>query len=145
VKRLKGNVKAIKPGEEIKVDNVQIAAVEAYNFKRFRSPGKPFHPKGYGVGYLIKAEDKTIYHAGDTDFIPEMRKLKSIDLALLPTGDKYTMDNAEAAEAAVAIKPKNAMPMHTWETDRNAFKKKVEAKSKTKVILLQEGEEHRLS
>jgi L-ascorbate metabolism protein UlaG (beta-lactamase superfamily) len=145
VKRLKGNVKAIKPGEEITVDNMQVVAVEAYNIKRFRSPGKPFHPKGYGVGYLIKAEGKTIYHAGDTDFIPEMRELKGIDLALLPTGDKYTMDNTEAAEAAVAIKPKTAMPMHTWETDRNEFKTKVEAKSKIKVILLQEGEEYRLN
>jgi L-ascorbate metabolism protein UlaG (beta-lactamase superfamily) len=145
IKRIKGNTKAIKPGEEIIVDNVQIIAVEAYNVKRFRSPGNPFHPKGYGVGYLIKAEGKTVYHAGDTDFIPEMKSLKSIDLALLPTGNKYTMDNAEAAEATLAIKPKTVMPMHTWETDRNEFKKKVEVKSKTKVVLLQEGEEYQLS
>jgi len=145
VKRIKGNVKAIKPSEEITIDGIKIAAVEAYNLKRFRSPGKPFHPKGYGVGYLIKAEGKTIYHAGDTDSIPEMRKLKNIDLALLPTGDKYTMDNAEAAGAAVTIKPKVAMPMHTWENDRNEFKTKVEAKSKIKVVLLQEGEEYKLA
>jgi L-ascorbate metabolism protein UlaG (beta-lactamase superfamily) len=145
VKRLEGNVKAIKPGEEITVDNVQIAAVEAYNIKRFRSSGKPFHPKGYGVGYLIKAEGKTVYHAGDTDFIPEMRRLKNIDLALLPTGDKYTMDNVEAVEAALSIKPKAAMPMHTWETDRGEFKTKVEAKSKIKVILPREGEDYQLS
>lgn len=144
VKRIKGNVKAIKPGEEITINGIKIAAVEAYNVKRFKSPGKPFHPKGYGVGYVIKAEGKTIYHAGDTDFIPEMKGLKSIDLALLPTGDKYTMDNVEAAEATVAIKPKIAMAMHTWENDRNEFKTKVEAKSKTKVVLLQEGEEYRL-
>jgi len=145
VKRIKGNVKAIKPSEEITIDGIKIAAVEAYNLKRFRSPGKPFHPKGYGVGYLIKAEGKTIYHAGDTDSIPEMRKLKNIDLALLPTGDKYTMDNAEAAGAAVTIKPKVAMPMHTWENDCNEFKTKVEAKSKIKVVLLQEGEEYKLA
>lgn len=145
VKRLKGNVKAIKPGEEIRVDGMTIAAVEAYNVKRFRSPGKPFHPKGYGVGYLIKTEGKIIYHAGDTDFIPEMKILGTLDLALLPTGDKYTMDNAEAADAALAIKPKIAMPMHTWENDRTEFKTKVEAKSKTKVILLQEGEDYTLT
>ncbi|MGD8565365.1 MAG: MBL fold metallo-hydrolase [Candidatus Bathyarchaeota archaeon] len=53
-----------------------------------------------GVGYLIKAEDKIIYHAGDTDLIPEMKRLESVDVALLPTGDKYTMDNNKAAEAA---------------------------------------------
>jgi len=143
--RISGSVKSIKPGEEITADNVKIKAVEAYNIKRFKPSGKPWHPKGYGVGYLIKAEGETIYHAGDTDFIPEMRHLKSIDLALLPTGDKYTMDNAEAAEAATVINPKIAIAMHNWETDRKEFKKKVEANSNTKVVLLQEGEEYSLN
>ena len=113
--RIGGNVRTIKPGEEIAVNDMEIDAVEAYNIKRFKPSGKLWHPKGYGVGYVIKAEGKPIYHAGDTDFIPEMRQLKNIDLAMLPTGDKYTMDNAEAAEAAIAIKPKTAMPMYTWE------------------------------
>jgi L-ascorbate metabolism protein UlaG (beta-lactamase superfamily) len=139
--RISGNVKTIKPEEQIDVDGIVIEAVEAYNIKRFKPSGKLWHPKEYGVGYLIKGEGKTIYHAGDTDFIPEMRHLKNIDLALLPTGDKYTMDNAEAAEAAMAINPKIAMPMHTWEADREEFKRKVEANSSTKVVILQEGEE----
>jgi L-ascorbate metabolism protein UlaG (beta-lactamase superfamily) len=144
VSRIGGNVRSIKPGEEITVDSVRIGAVEAYNIKRFKPSGKPWHPKGYGVGYLIKIEGKTIYHAGDTDLIPEMQLIENIDLALLPTGDKYTMDNTEAAEAAVLIKPKIAMAMHTWEKDREEFKKKVEANSKTRVMLLQEGEEYQL-
>lgn len=141
VKRISGNVKTIKPEEKIVVDNIVIEAIEAYNIKRFKPSGKLWHPKGYGVGFLIKAEGKTIYHAGDTDFIPEMHHLKNIDLALLPTGDKYTMDNAEAAQAAIAINPKIAMTMHTWEADREEFKKRVEGNSSTKVVLLQEGEE----
>jgi len=145
VKRISGNVKSIKPGEEITVDGVKIEAVEAYNIKRFKPSGKPWHPRGYGVGYLITAEGKTIYHAGDTDFIPEMRQLKNIDLALLPTGDNYTMDNFDAADAAMAIKPKIAMAMHNWETDREGFKKKVEANSSTRVILLKEGEEYQVN
>jgi len=142
--RINGNVKTLKPREEITINNIRIEAVEAYNIKRFKPSGKLWHPKGYGVGYLIKVEGKTIYHAGDTDFIPEMRHLQNIDLALLPTGDKYTMDNAEAAEAAIAINPKIAMAMHTWETDREEFKRKVEANSKTEVVLLQEGEEYKV-
>jgi L-ascorbate metabolism protein UlaG (beta-lactamase superfamily) len=143
--RIGGNVRTIKPGEEITVDGVRIEAVEAYNIKRFKPSGKPWHPKGYGVGYLIKTEGKTIYHAGDTDFIPEMRQLRNIDLALLPTGDKYTMDNAEAAEAAITINPKTAMAMHTWGKNREEFKRKTEAKSRTEVVLLQEGEVYQLS
>jgi len=139
------NVKTLKPGEETSVDNVTVKAVEAYNYKRFRSPEKPYHPKGFGVGYLIKAEGKTIYHAGDTDFIPEMQKLGSIDVALLPSGGTYTMDNAEAAEAAMAINPKIVIPMHRWDTNPEDFKKKVDANSNIKVMVLQEGEEFQLA
>jgi len=143
--RIGGSVKSLKPGEETTVAGIKIEAVEAYNTKRFKPSGKPWHPRGYGVGYLIKAEGKIIYHAGDTDFIPEMRQLKNIDLALLPTGDKYTMDNLEAAEATIATNPKIAVPIHRWDTSPQEFKKKVEANSKTKAVLLKEGEEYPLN
>jgi L-ascorbate metabolism protein UlaG (beta-lactamase superfamily) len=89
-------------------------------------------------------DGKTIYHAGDTDLIPEMNKLGSVDVALLPTGDKYTMDNAEAAQAALVIKPKIAVPMHTWDTDPASFKEKVEKDSEIDVIVLELGEEYRI-
>jgi L-ascorbate metabolism protein UlaG (beta-lactamase superfamily) len=139
------SVKTLKPGEETLLGNIRIKAVEAYNYKRFRTPGNPFHPKGFGVGYLITMEGKTIYHAGDTDFVPELRQLGKVDVALLPSGDTYTMDNTEAAEAAVAINPKVAMPMHRWNTRPEEFKGQVEAKSKIKVILLKEGEDYRIT
>ena len=143
-KRIDGTVKILRPEEETTIGNITIKAVEAYNLKRFKPSGKPWHPRGYGVGYLIKTEGKTVYHAGDTDFIPEMRKLKKIDLALLPTGDEYTMDNAEAAEAAISFSPKTAMAMHTWEKNREEFRKKTEANSETKVVLLEEGQEYKV-
>ncbi len=69
-----------------------------------------------------------------------MQHLGPVDVALLPSGDTYTMDNDEAAEAAVAINPKTAMPMHRWSTKPDEFREKVEANSNIKVILLQEGE-----
>jgi L-ascorbate metabolism protein UlaG (beta-lactamase superfamily) len=144
-KEIGGNVRTLKPGEEAKFGTITVQAVDAYNYKRFRSPGKPWHPRGYGVGYLITIEGKTIYHAGDTDFIPEMKKLGKVDLALLPTGDKYTMDNAEAAEGAIAINPNFAIPMHRWDTDPQKFKEIVEAKSKVKVVLLNDGEEFKIA
>jgi len=140
-KRFKGDVRSLKPEEETTVDSITIRAVEAYNHKRFKPSGKPWHPQGYGVGYLVKAEEKTIYHAGDTDLIPIMKNLGSVDVALLPTGDKYTMDNAEAAEAALLIKPKVAIPMHTWEKDPKKFKEKVEANSDIEVVALELNEE----
>ncbi len=138
------NVKTLKPGEETKVNGITVKAVDAYNYKRFRSPGNPFHPRGFGVGYLITVDGKTVYHAGDTDFIPEMRQLGHVDVALVPSGDTYTMDNAEAASAAVAINPKAAIPMHRWKTNPEEFKNKVEADSKVRVLILHEGEEHKI-
>lgn len=142
--KIGGTVKTLKSGEETTVDGVKVKAVEAYNYKRFRSPGNPYHPKRFGVGYLITVDGKTVYHAGDTDFIPEMRQLRNIDVALLPSGGTYTMDNEEAASAAIAINPKVVIPMHRWNTDAEEFKKLVEANSKIRVLLLKEGEEYQI-
>ncbi|MEM4214665.1 MAG: MBL fold metallo-hydrolase, partial [Candidatus Methanomethylicaceae archaeon] len=140
-KSLKANVKSIEPGESLKIGDLEVMAVHAYNVKRFRSPGVPFHPKGFGVGYVLTIDGKSIYHAGDTDLIPEMKELKRVDVAILPTGDTYTMDNSEAAEATLTIKPKIAIPMHRWTTDPEEFRRKVEAGSRVSVRVLKEGEE----
>ena len=142
--RIGGNVKPLEPGERLSVGNITVEAMEAYNYKRFRSSGTPFHPKGLGVGYLLNIGDKTIYYAGDTDFIEEMGNLKDIDLALLPIGGTYTMDIPEAADAAVAIDPKFVMPMHPLDTNPEEFKRIVEGRSEIKVILLNPGEQSEL-
>jgi len=105
-------LQTVKVGDEIDFDNVIVKTVEAHNVDKFRSPGKPFHPKGLGVGYVITINNVAIYHPGDTDLIEEMRNLGKIDVALLPIGGTYTMDYKEAAEAANAIKPKIVIPMH---------------------------------
>ena len=144
-KDIKGVVWEMSPGEFMDISGgIKVRAVDAYNVKRFRSPGKPFHPKGEGVGYIITLEGKRIYHAGDTDLIPQMEVLGDIDVALLPSGDTYTMDAKEAAEAAVLIDPKVVIPMHTWSKDMSDFKQEVEGKSSVKVVVLKEGEEYTL-
>jgi len=139
-KKIGSPVKSLKPGESASIGDVTVEAVEAYNYKRFRSPGTPFHPKGIGVGYLVKAEGKTVYHAGDTDFIDEMKKLKGIDLLLIPSGGTYTMDNPEAAEATIAMNPAKAVPMHIWDTDPSEYKRMVEAGCDTEVKVMKPGE-----
>jgi L-ascorbate metabolism protein UlaG (beta-lactamase superfamily) len=138
--KLGGEITSLKPGEETEVQGIGVKAVHAYNVKRFRSPGNPYHPKGFGVGYLINAEGKTIYFAGDTDVIPEMSELGPVDVALLPCGDTYTMDNADAAEATKIIKPKTVVPMHTWDKSIDDFKKEVDAVGDVKFHTLKEGE-----
>ena len=67
-----------------------------------------------------------------------------VDVALLPSGDTYTMDLDEAAEAALIIKPKIAIPMHLKGADPAIFKEKVESQSDIKVVILGEGEEYTL-
>jgi len=99
--------KEMKIGKKIVFDGIEIEPIEAYNIN------KEFHPRGLGVGYLIKINGKTIYHAGDTDFIPEMKNLTGkVDLALLPIGGTYTMNIKEAVEAVKTIKPEFVIPMH---------------------------------
>jgi len=104
--KLKGNIKTVRPGDNLTVKGVDIEVVPAYNIK------KDYHPEeNRWVGFVINIKGTRIYHSGDTDFIPEMKKIKA-DIALLPIGGTYTMDVAEAVEAVKAINPEVAIPMH---------------------------------
>ncbi|MCQ5374965.1 MAG: MBL fold metallo-hydrolase [Candidatus Methanomethylicia archaeon] len=141
IPKLGAGARAVEPGDRLKVSDLEVRAVHAYNVKRFRSPGVPFHPKGFGVGYVLGIDGKSIYHAGDTDFIPEMKELKGVDVAILPTGDTYTMNNQEAADAAITINPKIAIPMHRWNTDPEEFRRIVESRSGVTAKILRVGEE----
>jgi L-ascorbate metabolism protein UlaG (beta-lactamase superfamily) len=105
------DLKIIAPGDQEKIKNINIGAIPAYN------KDKDFHPLDEGwIGYIIKINNTTIYHSGDTDLIPEMEKLKGkITIALISIGGKYTMDAEQAAQAALIISPQLAIPMHYGE------------------------------
>lgn len=105
-KKLSGNIKTIKPGQTIDVNGVKITGVPSYN------TDKQFHPQQNNwLGFIAEIDGVKIYHAGDTDFIPEMKKL-DVDIALLPVSGTYVMNADQAIQAARAIKPKIAVPMH---------------------------------
>lgn len=142
-KKLSGNVVVLAPGETKEIMGLMIRGTESYNYKRFRSPEVPFHPKGTQIGFLIEAEGKTIYHAGDTDFLPSMRELGKVGIAFIPIGGLYTMDVDEAVEATLAIRPKVVVPIHRREASAEEFKEKVENQSDILVMTLAEGEEMR--
>jgi len=111
--KLSGDIRIIEPGGTITVGGIEVEAVPAYNVNKFRSPGQPFHPKRAGhVGFVITMGGERIYHAGDTDHIPEMAELEGIDVALLPVSGIYVMTAEEAVEAARTIEPGVAVPMH---------------------------------
>lgn len=102
----------LEPGDKTAVGQVTIEAVPAYNINKFREPGTVFHPKAEKrLGFIVTLDGTRVYFAGDTDFIPEMKSIKC-DIALLPVSGTYVMTAEEAAEAAKAINPKIAVPMH---------------------------------
>src|ERR1700757_3578576 len=100
-----------------------IEAVPAYNLKRGPEPGKLFHDKGRGNGYVITYGGKRFYFSGDTEGTPEMRALKNIDVAFVCMNLPYTMPPDEAAEAVRAFHPKIVYPYHYRGSDLDVFKK----------------------
>ena len=102
----------VEPGDEVKVGSIRIDITPAYNIE------KDFHLRGDGVGYVIKVDKVIIYHAGDTDVIPEMEKLtgygkeKNEFKELLTIGGNFTMNVEQAVIAAEIIKPRIVIPMH---------------------------------
>jgi L-ascorbate metabolism protein UlaG (beta-lactamase superfamily) len=92
------------------------------------------------VGYIVTVQEKTIYHAGDTELIPEMKDFDPIDVAILPIGCKFTMPPEEAIEVAQILKPKIVIPMHIHDSNPKEFKKQLESSTKLKVAALSFGE-----
>ena len=132
-RKLKGDVLVVKPGDTVEVDGVTIEAVPAYN------TNKSFHPKNSNwVGFIVTMGGKSIYHAGDTDYIPEMDGFK-VDVALIPVSGTYVMAAEEAAEAVNRMKPKIAVPMHYGdivgtEADAEKFKSLVSSDIEVKIL-----------
>lgn len=112
---LEGTV--MENGDTASVSGIGIEAVPAYNVAGKRPDGRPFHPRGSGNGYILTFGGTRVYVAGDTENIPEMRRLRRIDVAFLPMNLPYTMTPEMAADAARAFKPKILYPYHFGETD----------------------------
>ena len=113
------NGKPLKFGEEFAYKDFRIELFPAYTIK------KSTHPKSNGwAGTIIESAGRSVYHAGDTERIPEMKDLakRNITVALLPCGGTYTMDMEEATDAAMDIRPEIVVPMHSWGADLNKFK-----------------------
>jgi L-ascorbate metabolism protein UlaG (beta-lactamase superfamily) len=111
--------KGLEIGEVFAYKDLSIELFPAYTIK------KNTHPKSNNwTGTIIESAGKSVYHAGDTERIPEMKDLRNrnITVALLPCGGTYTMDFEEATDAAVDIQPEIVVPMHNWDKDLSSFK-----------------------
>lgn len=87
--------------------------VPAYNLKEKKHQMIMHQPNNNFAGYVLSFDSISIYHAGDTDFIPEIRQLTNIDVAIVPIGvGKTAMTPSEAASACNVIHPKYVVPIH---------------------------------
>jgi L-ascorbate metabolism protein UlaG (beta-lactamase superfamily) len=117
------SAKPIANGETKTWGAFTIEAIAAYNLKRGPEPGKFYHDKGRGNGYVLTYGGKRFYFSGDTEGVPEMRALKNIDVAFICMNLPYTMPPDEAADAVKAFHPKIVIPYHYRGSDLSVFQK----------------------
>jgi L-ascorbate metabolism protein UlaG (beta-lactamase superfamily) len=112
------------------------------------TPATHSSSRGVPVGFYVKGLDMSFYHAGDTGLFCEMELIGEIyspEVVMLPIGGHFTMSVREAVKAVELIKPKIVIPMHyntfpVIQADPVLFKKLVEEKVKTRVVVLKPGE-----
>lgn len=104
----KGKIVVLEPGMKTSLGDIFVEAVAAYNVVKTN-----YHPqKNKWVGYILTIDGIRIYHAGDTERIPEMKEFVC-DIAMLPLGQTFTMNSvSEAAESALDVQAKIAIPIH---------------------------------
>ena len=107
-----GIAEAISDSEQRTVMGVGFEGVPMYNLVFGSGPGKPYHHKGIGSGYILNFGDTRVYFSGDTECTPEMKALKNISVAFLAMNLPRTETTLEAAECAKAFKPKIVYPYH---------------------------------
>ena len=142
---IRGDHMVATPGETVDLGGLTLEVVHAYTAPHSGLLERVLHHRGEGVGYVLMLGGHRVYHAGATDFIPEMRGLGAIDVAMLPIGGGFMLGADEAVEAAVAIGPKVVIPMRESDRDVAWFKREVEARSAVQVVLLEAGESYSLS
>ena len=118
----KGDV--MQNGDSLQLtDNIKLEAFPAYNTTEGR---EKYHPRHRDNGYIVTIENLSIYIAGDTEDIPEMKELKDIDIAFLPVNQPYTMTVDQAVNAAQIFSPKILYPYHFGDTDVKPIKIRLE-------------------
>jgi L-ascorbate metabolism protein UlaG (beta-lactamase superfamily) len=102
------------PGGKISADFGWVAFTQAFHSSSYNG-----RYMGMPCGAVVHMGGVTVYHLGDTGIFGDMKLLGEIyqpDIALVPTGDRFTMGPELATRAVEMIKPKVAIPMHygTW-------------------------------
>jgi L-ascorbate metabolism protein UlaG (beta-lactamase superfamily) len=82
-------------------EGVRYCMVQAFHSSAIIKDGTPI-TMGDPAGFVIKAEGRSIYHAGDTAIFSDMaliQRLHAPKVGLIPVGDRFTMGPETAALA----------------------------------------------
>lgn len=120
------NCQILRPWQSITIDRANIKAVPAYSPRDWRHP-----VQDNGLGFVISINYFDIYYAGDTQMIPEMKRIRP-DIAILPIDGRGTLTVAEAAAVVSEMRPRWVIPCN-WgaategasESEAVAFKRAV--------------------
>jgi L-ascorbate metabolism protein UlaG (beta-lactamase superfamily) len=85
----------------IEQDGVGYCMVQAFHSSAIIENGRP-STMGDPAGFVIKADGRSVYHAGDTALFSDMaliQRLHAPKVGLLPVGDRFTMGPEAAAIA----------------------------------------------
>jgi L-ascorbate metabolism protein UlaG (beta-lactamase superfamily) len=85
----------------VEQDGVTYCMVQAFHSSAVIKDGTPI-TMGDPAGFVLKAEGKSVYHAGDTALFSDMaliQRLHAPKVGLLPVGDRFTMGPEMAAIA----------------------------------------------
>ena len=113
---VRGEVAEVPPGGTHVVGDATVRAVGAVHDGR-RWPHLPQRDDD-AVGFVVEADGRRVYFAGDTEVFGGMTDLGPLDLALVPIwgwGPSLGvghMDPSEAADALALLKPAAAIPIH---------------------------------
>ena len=119
---LRAVTRVLTNGATAEVAGMSVQAIPMYNTTAARLS---YHTKGRGNGYVITLGGRRVYVSGDTEDIPEMRALQSIDAAFVCMNLPFTMDVDQAAGAVRQFKPRVIYPFHSSGSDVERFKRLV--------------------
>ncbi|MCG1009319.1 metal-dependent hydrolase [Salinicoccus sp. ID82-1] len=91
--------------------------VHAFHSSSFTEEDGSIQYTGMPTGIIIEADNRKIYHAGDTGIFGDMKLISELngpfDVAFVPIGDHFTMGIDDAVHATdELIKPKVVVPVH---------------------------------
>lgn len=99
----------LENGVKQTVAGLDVEAIAAYDL----SNGEPYHPKGKANGYVLTIGGKRLYFVGVTECVPEIRRLRNIDVMFVPMNLPLgRMSPPATADCLRAVKPKVAYPYH---------------------------------